>query len=280
MRLFYFSLLLSYVLVIIPFTSYLKNRPVAVKLGYTPEAEVLKMVAGDQRYLVADYTVLKVLFYYGTLAERWQNKIKLPPEYFNMFKTLETAVKLDPYNMDAYYFSQAAFTWEVGRAKDVNRLLMYGMKYRPWDHNLPFYIGFNSAYFLKDYENAAKFMQKAAEISGEPLYTGLAARYFYEAGHTELGIIFLAAMEKGAKDRQIRDVYALRKKALLAVKTLEKAVEEFRSSHRRLPGDLSELVSAGILRSLPVDPYGGNFFVEADGRIRSTSKFAFGRENK
>ena len=50
-----------------------------------------------------------------------------------MYKTLQTAAKFDPYNSDAYYFAQAAFTWEVGRAKEVNQMLDYGMKH---DHGI------------------------------------------------------------------------------------------------------------------------------------------------
>lgn len=272
--------IISYLAIMGPFTHYLKNRPVAIKLGYMPEAEALKVISGDQKMFVANCAVLKVLFYYGTLAELWQQKIKLAPEYYNMYKTLETVVKLEPYNMDAYYFAEAAFTWEVGRARDVNRMLMYGMKYRTWDYNLPFYIGFNSAYFLKDYRNAAIYMQKAAELSGEPLYTTLAARYFYEAGENDLGIVFLDVMEKGAKDKNIREVYGTRKKALLAVKTLEKAVRDFRSAYGTVPRDLSELADKHIIAEIPADPYGGRFYLAADGIIRSTSKFAFGSENK
>ena len=277
---FFCGIVLAYLLVMAPFTAYLKGRPVAVKLGYTPEAEVIKAVTGDQRYLVADYTVLKVLFYYGSLVEKWQNKVKLPAENYNMFKTLETAVKLDPYNMDAYYFTEAAFTWELGRAQDVNRMLIYGTKYRTWDYNLPFYIGFNYAYFLKDYADAANYMKRAAEISKEPLYTTLAARFFYDSGRTDLGIIFLSAMERGVRDQKIKSLYGARKAALLAVRTLERSVASFRASHGREPADLNELVTSGSLRAIPLDPYGGTFYLGPGGKVASTSKFAFGGKQK
>lgn len=280
MRLCIVFLLVAYLVVLIPFTGYMKNRPVAVKLGYLPEAEALKMVSADQKNLVAHYAIVKVLFYFGTLTEKWQHKIKLPPEYFNMFKMVETAVKLDPYNMDSYYFAQAAFTWEVGRAKDVNRILLYGTRYRDWDFNLPFYVGFNYAYFLKDYTSAAPYMKRAAELSGNPLYTTLAARYFYEAGQNRLGIILLEAMEKGAKDRNIRRVYAMRKEALLAVSSLEDGVGKFTSRYGRMPKDLSELVAGGVIAKIPDDPYGGRFYLAGDGMVRSTSKFSFGSGNK
>ena len=271
---FFILILISYLAVVIPFTAYLKNRPIAVKLGYMPEARIIKPVVGDQRYLIAELYVLKVLFYYGSLVEKNQNTLVVPPEYYNMYKTLESAVVLDPYNMDAYYFTQAAFTWELRRAKDVNAMLKYGMKYRTWDYLLPYYAGFNAAYFLHDYKTGAKFMKRAAELSGNPLFTTLASRYFYEAGENELGILFLDTMTKGAKDKKIKKVYELREKALLAAQFLENGVVKFKKTHRRLPKDLKELVVSGIIPKLPRDPYGGSFYLDSAGKIRSTSKFA------
>lgn len=269
------SLLAAYAALVIPFSSYLKNRPVALKLGYVPDARVLKVAAADHRFLLAELSVVKVLFYFGTLFEKTPNRIAEKPEYFNMYRTLETAVKLDPYNMDAYYFTQAAFTWELGRAKDVNKMLEYGMKYRTWDHMLPYYAAFNHAYFLKDYKSAALLMRKAAEISGDPLMATLAARYFHEANQSDLGIIFLETMEKGAKDKNVKKVYVTRKKALLAVMSLNDALSGYRKEYQRMPEDLSELVAAGFIDALPPDPYGGRFYLSEDGIIRSTSKFAF-----
>lgn len=275
-RLLFVVLIVSYVLCIVPFTSYLKNRPVAVKLGYVPSAEVLRVAVGDQKLLVAHVAVVKVLVYFGTLVENLTKKIVLPPEYLNMYKTLQTAVKLDPYNNDAYYFAQSAFTWEVGRAEEVNLMLNYGMKYRTWDYMLPFFAGFNSAYFLKQYEPAAQYMKRAAEISGNPLLTNLAARYFFESNKSELGINFLEMMEKEAKDDQVRKLYRLRRTALVAVNSIQSAVGQFSELNGRLPGRLEELVDHGILRRLPEDPYGGRFYLDNSGIVRTTSKFAFG----
>ncbi|HEY5974967.1 MAG TPA: hypothetical protein VIU41_09505 [Geobacteraceae bacterium] len=279
-RLSLISLVLIYLLIIPPFTAYLKERPVTVKLGYLPEAQVLKVALADYRNLLAQYAVVKVLFYYGTLVEQFEHKVKQQPEYFNMFKTMQTAIKLDPYNMDAYYFTQAAFTWELQRVKEVNNMLDYGMKYRTWDYQLPFYAGFNAAYFQKDYKAAARYMQKAAELSGQSLFTNLAARYFYEAGQTGLGLLFLETMERGAKDENVRRLYTVRREALAGVAKIEKAVGEYRTKRGRTPAKLQDLVDADFLREIPRDPYGGSFYIDMDGSVKSTSKFAFTSSGK
>lgn len=275
-RLLLVVLLVSYALCIVPFSSYMKSRPIAVKLGYVPSAQVLRIAAGDQKLLVAHAAVVKVLVYFGTIVENLNNKIVLPTEYFNMYQTLQTAVKLDPYNNDAYYFAQAAFTWEVGRAKEVNQMLDYGMKYRTWDYTLPFFAGFNAAYFLKQYEPAAQYMKKAAEISGNPLFTNLAARYFFESNKSELGVNFLELMEKSAKDEKTQKLYRLRITALQAVITVQAAVNRFKIVYNRTPSRIEELIERGMLERLPDDPYGGSFYIDNSGVVRSTSKFASG----
>lgn len=263
----------AYLSIIIPFTEYLKNRPIAVKLGYVPDAEVIKPVAGEYRSLIAEMYVLKVLIYYGSLVEQFHNKMKIPPEYYNMYKTLEAAVILDPYNLDAYYFAQAAFTWELGRITEVNAMLRHGIKYRTWDYWLPFYAGFNSAYFLHDYSTGAMYMKRAAELSGNSLFATLAARFFYDAGENDLGIMFLDAMVKSTKEKKLKHVYELRKQALIATKILETAVASYEKKYLKYPPELSELVTSGMIAYIPPDPYGGSFYLDHDGKIRSSSNF-------
>jgi len=267
----------AYLAVVVPFSTALANRPVVVKLGTLPSAEVLRVAAGEHRHLVAQYAVVKVLFYYGTLVEKLKQKIHLKPEYRNMFDTLQTAEKLDPWNADTYYFTQAAFTWELGRIADVNRMLENGMRYRTWDPMLPFFVGFNDAYFLKDYAAAAPYFQKAAEITRDPLMTNLTARYFSEAGRNELGLRFLEFMQRRATDRQLIALYEIRKQALIAALTVQKGAEEYRRRFGAPPRRVADLLEKGVLTAIPRDPYGGLFYFDDKGVVRSTSKFAFAR---
>lgn len=253
----------------------LGDRPVAVRLGFTPPASILKATSGEHRYSVAELIALKVLFYFGSLVEESKRKIVLPPEYVNMYQTLETVLRLDPYNADVYYFSQAVFTWEIGRAKEVNRFLDHGMKYRTWDPMLPFFAGFNAAYFLHDYDAAAIYMRKAAEMTNNPAMARLASRYFYEAGRAEFAVNFLEDMARSAPSKQEAELYQMRRDALLAITEIEKKITQFQSRFGRLPTDLPELVNSGILEKLPVDPYGGSFYLDKEGHIRSSSNLAF-----
>lgn len=274
LRLVFVTLVVIYAFLMPFFTSSLEKRPVEVKLGYIPHPQLLKIISNEHRSTVAEMTVLKVLFYFGTIVEKFHENVIIRPEFMNMFKTLQSSIHLDPYNMDAYYFAQASFTWDLGRIKEVNHLLKIGSENRSWDPWIPFYLGFNHAYFLKDYKQAAKYMQRAAELSGNPLYTTLASRYFYESEQTAFGLAFLETMIKTAKNPAVRSHYEIRRNALLAVMTIEKAVRAYSDKFQQPPDDLEQLIKMGFLDDVPKDPYGGSFFLDEYGKVRSTSKLA------
>lgn len=255
----------------------LESRPAAVKMGLMPRAGLVKTVLPDYRLLLAQVSVARVLFYFGTLFELNREALLIRPEYHRMYQNLTTAVKLDPYNLDAYYFLQAIFTWDVGRVREVNRILDYGMSWRTWDYMLPFYAGFNSAYFLQDYQRAAAYMQKATDLSGRPLFARLTARFMHETGRDDLAIAYLESMEKGAKDPAIRQEFADKLAVFRGIKTISEAVAAYRTREGRLPVSLTELQQSGILAAIPEDPYGGTFHVDADGRVQATSLAKIGR---
>jgi tetratricopeptide (TPR) repeat protein len=272
-RLGFVVLLFAYLFLILPFTTQLKTRPVEVKLGYMPHPQLLKVISGEHAASISELLTLKVLFYFGTLLQKFQENVIIRPEFYNMFKILQGAIHLDPYNMDAYYFAQASFTWELGRIEEVNHLLEIGLEKRTWDYWIPFYLGFNYSYFLKDYQRAAVYMQRAAELSGNPLFAKLAARYFYESEQTAFGLAFLETMIATAQDPAVKRTYELRRDALGATLIIERALKEYQQKYAAPAKTLDLLLEHQILPELPVDPYGGVFYLDEQGRVRSSSQF-------
>jgi tetratricopeptide (TPR) repeat protein len=252
----------------------MRNKPFVEKLGRVPHPEMMRLASADQKEFVANSLVLKTLIYYGTLVEKSKAKIDVPPDYYTIFKTIQAAVTLDPYNMDAYYFTQAVLVWDVKRIREVNTLLEHGMKYRDWDFYLPFFAGFNYSYFLHDYAKAAACYRRAGELSGDELHANLAGRYFYESGQTDLAIAFLTTMVKSAKTAAIQKSLAVRLKALEVVREIELAKSRLESDCPGCTLSIEELVRRGYLAEVPVDPYGGKFFIDSAGKVRSTSGFA------
>jgi tetratricopeptide (TPR) repeat protein len=268
------ALLGLYLSVLAPFTSYMKNKPYAEKLGLLPRAEVLRVVSADQKQLWAAAITARVILYFGSLMGKEGAQLAVPPDYPSMSRAIHASVLLDPYSMDNYYFAQAILAWDVKQYQLANNLLERGMKYRTWDWYLPFFAGFNYGFFLKDYQKAAQMYMRAGELSGNPLFKNLAGRYLQQSGQTEVAIAYLSTMEKGARDPAIRKAFHTRLQAFQMVYLIEKARDRFKAERGALPARVQDLVAAGYLKTLPVDPYGGTFYLEPNGSVTTTSKFA------
>lgn len=274
--------LLLYLLFIVPFTTYMRNKPIEEKLGYVPSVKILKPLSADQKELAGASLVMKVVMYFGGVVTKAQD-VKFVTEstdLMGMSRLLHNAVQLDPYNMDAYYFAQGFLTWDAHQFEVANNLLDYGMKYRNWDWYLPFFAGFNNAFFLKDYAKAAEYYKKAADLSGLDFHKSLAGRYMQESGQTELAIIYLTNMVKFAKNQVVRQTYQVRLKAFHDVRMIELARDHFKKECGMLPNSVEQLKKQGFLLSVPVDPYGGHYYLEPSGQVTTTSKFAFATKNK
>ncbi len=276
MKRFFLFIFIIFILLIFflpEFSKNMQNRSRTTKLGYTPQGNLFKAVLGEYRWFVGDYLAFKSIIYYGSQIENLNKHNFKEIEFYNLYRTVETSVLLNPYHEDSYYFAQAAFTWDIGRIKEVNSLLKYVANYRKWDHRIPFFLGFNYSYFLKDYKKAAYYFKQAAELSGSPLFSKLASRYFYESGDIELGIMFLEYMYNSTRREDIRRSYKLRLDALKAINRLQKQVDEFRKDYKRYPEGLKELVEKRYISRIPDDPYGGTFYLDENGRVRTSSQF-------
>ena len=246
-------------------------RPPQARLGFYPPAPVIKALTADHYQFMSQIISLQCLFYFGTLVELRSQA----PDWWRIYRAVYTSTRLDPYNMDAYYFAQAVLTWETGMTQQALELLEYGFAHRTWDWYLPFYISFDYAFFLKDYEKAGFYLAKAAELKPEvEWYATLAARYFYEGGSTALALAYLQEMIPAARNEVIKKRLVTRAQAFEAVLQIEQAIAAYKQRFQTDPEDLRRLVSAGLLERIPDDPYGGKFYLDEQGRVRTTSKFA------
>lgn len=248
-------------------------QPPDVRLAFFPPAPVIKVLAVDQYQFLSQVISLQCVFYFGSLVERREQM----PNWRKLYRALYTATRLDPYNMDAYYFAQAVLAWEAKMVPQVIELLEYGFQHRTWDFRLPYFISFNYAFFLKDYKRAGEYLAKAAELKPEvEWYATLAARYFYEGGRTALALAYLKDMIPEARNEAIRKRLITRAAAFEKILQIEKAVLAYRNRFQTEPKKLEDLVEAGMLVKIPEDPYGGSFYLDDQGRVRATSKLAHG----
>jgi hypothetical protein len=101
-----------------------------------------------------------------------------------------------------------------------------------------------------------------------------------ESGQTDLAIAYLSGMERGENNPALKKNYQIRLAAFKEVRRIELARDRYREKGGVLPVTLDTLISSGLLAPPPSDPYGGQFYLEPDGKVATTSKFAFGGGKK
>jgi len=269
-----FLLVLSLWTIQVSLERVLAMKPAAEKVGFVANPYVMRFISADHKETIAALLAIKSLIYYGTLVEEQRRNNKIPVDYDGLFQLLFTATRLDPYNTDTYYFSQSILAWKSGFARQVVRLLDYGMGFRTWDWMLPFWAGFDSVNFFKNYHAAAEYYAKAGELSNANIFSRLSARYLYESNQTSHAIAYLETMIKGARKPSIRKTLELRLLAFKQVEKIEKAINSFKIHEKKSPANLDELIRLKYLKTLPTDPYGGEFYLDENGKPRTTSAFS------
>lgn len=189
---------------------------------------------------------------------------------------LDRMTDLDPHFLDPYYFGQAFLTWSGGMIDETNTLLDKARRHRSEMWVFPFFIGFNHFYFLQQYGPASAYMMEASRKKGSPGYlAGLAARLAVRGNETQAAVDFLREAIPRTDDEGMKTMLSDRLEAFEHALRLEQAVAEYRRRYGSVPPDLSVLVKTGLLASIPVDPYGGIFYLDEEGRIKTTSNYQY-----
>lgn len=245
-----------------------------VPAGYIIPSKFSRILAFGHQGILSDYLFLKTATFVGGRSAAGQ--VMTEEDWDYVIRSLDVVTDLDPYFSDPYVLATGLLAWDAGRPQEANRLLKKGIEHRTWDWRLQFYVGFNSFYFLQDYASASDYIMAAAQMAGSPAYLAtLGARLAYYGGQSRTALLFLEEMLEDAADPMMQQRLQMRHLALQRAVILEDALERFRQTEGRIP-EFSELVDAGYLDELPVDPYGGEWILLPNGRVFSTSKFVKG----
>ncbi len=233
-------------------------------------ATLYRFVALEYKNLAADLLFSRTMSFYGGTFKR-DEPVDVDT-YRAMYRRLDTASQLDPYFKDPYYFGQSVLAWGAGMPQEANALLDRGRRHRTGDWVLPFFMGFNAFYFLHDKAQASDFLMEASQRPEAPPLVGLlAARMASESGGTEIAVSFLQQLELQTEDAVTRNDVRMRIEALQGIATLERAVAEYHARFGALPATPDDLRARGVLGLLPVDPYGGTFYIAPGGKVWTTS---------
>ena len=165
---------------------------------------------------------------------------------------LTAAAQLHPHFIDTYYLAQAVLPYiHDDLAEAANRIHARGLAARPDQFVLPFFIGFNHFYYLKEPAQAANYLRQAVEIPGAPFWFGhLAATLAGEGGDIYGGLVWLRAMLAAEEDEHLRERYQHSIAMFERAVTVQEAVTAYHAERGEYPESLA-LLEPDYLPALP-----------------------------
>lgn len=252
----------------IPLTHWSNSKPKLQKLTYLPSGDYLRMASLGYRELAADLLWLQAI---QVMGER-----KLSEEAGHwLYQAVDRITTLDPKFVRAYEAGSHALCILVVLPEQSNRLLEKGMRHNPQEWKLPFLLGMNYYFELADDEKAAEVMALASRLPGAPeSLVRLAAKLFVSAKSPQQAVELLAKVYEETSDENVRKMLEIRLKESIVerdLQILEQAISRYQANHSRRPERLENLVEPGMLRELPMEPFGGRYLYEpATGIVRSS----------
>jgi len=231
--------------------------------------KVLKRLSLGYDGLLADIYWTRAVQYFG---ERHAHRAS---QYSLLAPLLEITTTLDPHLLVAYQFGAnflaPAPPYGAGMSKQAIDLINYGIENNPNDWHLYYQLGFIYYMDRKDYANAAAAFERGTKVPhAHPFLKVLAAQMAQHAGDTQMARALWTTTYETTEDSQIRGNAIAHLRALQVnddVTALEKLVSDYRGKTGKNPDTLSDLVRAGLLRSIPRDPTGRPYKVASEGRV-------------
>ncbi len=239
------------------------------ELVYLPPSQFLRAVTLGYEHVLANVLWFRTISYFG----QHYHTDRAYPWLAHMCQTVSD---LDPSAEDVYRFGGVILLWEADRVDEGIALLEKGARNLPDLWRLHYVLGFSYYFFKDDVDAASGELAVAARLPDTPPAVTRLAAVIYAAKHGAANAVdFLDALDHDQMTPEMRSAIRERIRDLTLARdldTLEAAVRSFQGREQRLPHDLHELVSAGIVSSLPAEPFGGQYALEtATGRVHTTS---------
>lgn len=252
----------------------LKDSGMLADVLYVPSGQILRRASLGHEGLLADIYWTRAVQYFG------RQRLQQATRFEMLGPLLRITTELDPHLVVAYRFG-AIFLAEkpprgAGQPKEALRLLTRGIVANPDYWRLWQDLGFIYYWDLKDYESAARVFKAGSERPGAMVWMKvLAAKVAAEGGEIEASRLLWSEIYRNAENEQIRQRARDQLTALRAQEDLEhlgSLLERFREREGRAATSLRELVAAGLLHGIPVDPSGAPYVLGPDGRAMLSPK--------
>jgi len=236
---------------------------------YISSPKAVKQLSLGYEGLLADIYWTRAVQYYGGMHHAGGGTFKL------LWPLLNITTQLDPHLMPAYQYGATFLTEKPpagpGMPQQAIELMKYGIQNNPDDWHLYYNLGFIYYMELKDYSSAAAvFTEGSTKPKAHPFMKVLAAQSAQRGGNAQTAALLWETMFETTRDKYIRENAMWHLRALKVdqdVAKLEELVGVYRQKYGRLPANLVEMVRAGLLPGMPLDPLGNPYKLSFDGKV-------------
>lgn len=219
------------------------------------------MAAGD-RYLAANLAAVRSI-----IADNFAMD---SDQYAVLAKVQEDVSWFNPGHEDNYYVAAAVLPWN-DQLDAAQRILARAGDARPYDYQPAFYYAFHLLHFKNDAVGASDWLRKAAAHMPEGderlQMQNLAAIWLDRANDLDLAIGVVEAMADQSQRKDFGNYLKQRVDRLRVLKEVRRAAETYRQRYGEPVRELSDLVKARLLPSVPVDPFGFGFRITKRGEV-------------
>jgi tetratricopeptide (TPR) repeat protein len=239
------------------------------------------------RSLVADVYWIRALQYFGAHTQQAQRHAATflappsalaanPPVSFDLlYPLLDITTTLDPRFNIAYRFGSIflseGYPHGPGRPDQAVALLEKGLKTSPEKWQYWQDIGFVYYWSNHDYAKAAAAFARGADVPGAPWWLrSLAGTTLAKGGDRNASRLLWRQMAETADNEYARMAATLKLKQLDAIEIIEKlqkGVDAFGARKGAPVTSWNELIAAGLIRGIPVDPNGVPFELNSSSRV-------------
>jgi len=242
-----------------------RNKIPGASVLYLPKAQYLKYATFGYDEILADLVYIWAVQYYSNYS------------IFDRFQYLdhifEVIAELDPNYVDPYDIGAMIAIQGKDIAQAFN-ILDRGLEKNPDEWLFPFMAGHYAQRFIEDYKIAQYYYKKAMEIDGAPAQTRrLHANAVFMLKDYQTALKEWVEIHNTAEDKRTRKIasnHIYRTKAAIDVQAISLAIKKFKEKYNRNPMDLSQLVKAGFLDSLPKDYDGKDYLYDSQtGEVKA-----------
>ena len=236
---------------------------------FVSSGKTLKKMSLGYSSLLANIYWTRAVQYFGARHTNNSNRYDL------LYPLLDITTDLDPQLIEAYQTGSIFLSQRVpegaGQPDKAVALIEKGIRANPTYWRLYFTLGFTHYLDRKDFKAAEQAFERGSEIPGALPWMSVMAARMAERGDdigtaiTLWKTIYDTNHNVTVRDTAVKHINSLRADA--GIQDLQTRVQAYRQKTGSLPANWGDLVRAGLLPGIPIDPTGTAYVLMPNGAV-------------